>query len=210
MANKFFTDANGIKREINITFATIFRVAEKTGYDLLNPGEIQNGAVLSEKLLNDPKTVVEVLAAICEIEDKDAFYSALDGKAYAEAEDAFWNAYSDFFAQAGRDWLVVAIQRSLETRAQAEETAYQTLLGLQNPTFSDSSSLQESITDGETNPSGNSQDLPTQASENQQATEPKSSAQSITRTSTKEKTSDSRATSTPTKKQKAAPQRKSS
>lgn len=205
MATYDFTDSNGVKREIKITFASIFHVAAETGYDLLNPGIEQKGEILSETLLNDPAKLALVIAALCHVKTEDDFFSALDGRAYAEAEAAFWNAYSDFFAQAGRDWLVVAIQKSLETKARAEETAYQTLLNLQSPTSSDLSPSPESPKDGKTKLSGNSQDSPTPLSETTQAQERKSYAPSTTPTSPEEKTSEVRETSTRSRKPRVEP-----
>ena len=60
-----FTDSNGTSYEIRMTFRTIFDVAERTGYDLLNPGDQQDdGFLLSNALLTKPLIVARVVAAL--------------------------------------------------------------------------------------------------------------------------------------------------
>ena len=206
-----FKDSRGVAHDVIINFASIFRVASVTGFDLLNPGSEQDGVILSDRLLSDPNTLIKVVHALCASDEKEEdFYAAIDGKAYAEAENAFWGEYSDFFAQAGRDWLVVAISKSLETKRQAEEVVKEKLLSSKSPTYSVSLSSPDAKAAGSTKQSGNSQDSPTPAPVKKRPTERKSSAPSTTRTSRDDKTSEAHATSTLTSEPRQKPKRKSS
>ena len=212
MSAFLFTDNSGVTRDVRVTFRTIFNVADRTGFDLLNPGEEQQGVVLSEELLTKPTLVVKIVAALCEVKDEelDAFYEAVDGKVFAALEDSFWKAYTNFFVQCGRDWLALAIQKSLERRESRYETARETLL-LDSPSNdSFSSSSQPESTTGSTELSGNSQDAPKPDSKKNRATERKSSAQSTTRTQKPIKNSEPQGTSISTKEPKANPKRKNS
>jgi len=195
-----FTDSKGVTREIRVTFKSIFDVAEKVGVDLFNPQKQteRGGGALSEDLMDSPGLLMEVVAALCG-EDRDAFAEAIDGKAFAEMENAFWEAYVDFFDQSGRKWLTVALKRDLQTKKEADERTAQKLLSLPQETFSESSPLPTSPT-GSIEPSGNYQDAPTPILDSNVQDKRKSSARSTTPTSPKEKTSGARPTSILTKK----------
>ena len=192
-----FTDLKGRTYNVRVTFRTIFDVARILNLDLLNPGVEQNGILLSEELLTSPTLVVKIVAALCDVDDVDDFYDSIDGAVYAKLEEAFWNAYGDFFTQAGRDWLTVAIQKSLDLRTKNGEITKAGLLGLRQSDSSNSSPEPES-TAGKTDPSGNSPSSETPSSESSRPSSPKSTPRSTTRTRSANKTSDLPASSTST------------
>lgn len=153
-----FKDANGKKRTLNITFRTIFKVASETGLDLFNPAAVvDNGKTVEQELLYNPGALGKAVYAICAEEDEsqDAFFEALDGKSFHEAENAFWDEYSDFFIHAGREWLAAAIASDLKEKNIREEAAMKTVLDSQKTTSSDSSSQAESGATGKTARTGN-------------------------------------------------------
>lgn len=205
-----FTDSNGTKYEIRITFRTIFDVAERTGYDLLNPGEPkEDGFLLSNALLTKPLVVARVVAALVGAEDEKAFLDLIDAKSFPAMEEAFWKAYCNFFVQCGREWIAISFTELLTERAKNLEAAKAAMLNLPRKKSSESSPLQESPI-GSTEPSGKSPASPKPTSDSKRKNAPKSSAQSTTRTALENKTSDARSTSTPTKKPAQKEKRKSS
>lgn len=206
MANHSFKDANGATYNVRVTFRTIFNVAEKTGLDILNPtvpGE--NGVSLEEELFSKPTVVVKIVAALCGVDDVEAFYDAIDGAAYKELEKAFWAEYLNFFVQSGRDYAATALRIDLEMKAKAEKQTEENLRKLQKKTSFSSSPSPASPT-GKIKLSGNSTEQPTPISGKTVPTARKSSAPSITPTPKKENISGARPTSTITKK--PAPKKK--
>lgn len=210
--NKYsFTDAKGVKHEFEVNFATLFDVYDYTGFDLLNPASEVDGKSVSNKLLTEPTALIRVVYALCEdAVDPDAFYSAIDAKAYVDAESVFWKAYQDFFVLLGQEWVAIAIKQSLQMKAEQAETNKRKLLGSRRKTFSGLSSSLGVKATGEPKPSGNSPDSPTPESEKKRPTERKSSALSTTPTSQDDETLEARETSTPTKKPSRAKKPKNS
>ena len=205
-----FTDSNGTKYEIRITFRTIFDVAERTGYDLLNPGEQkEDGFLLSNALLTKPLVVARVVAALVGAEDEKAFLDLIDAKSFPAMDEAFWKAYCDFFDQGGREWIAIALRDLLKERTARLAAAKAAMLELPKKTSSESSPSPASPT-GSTVPSGNSLESPKPTSDSKRKTTAKSSAPSTTRTALENKTSGARSTSTPTKKPAQKEKRKSS
>lgn len=204
-----FTDSNGTKYEIRITFRTIFQVADRTGWDLLNPNQTEDGLDLEDRLLTKPDVVTRIVAALCGIDDLDAFFDAIDGKAYKELEQAFWGAYLDFFDQGGRSYIATALRTDLKTRTEAEKMAEENLLELAKKNFSNSSHSQDSPT-GKTERSGKSTSSPKPISNSTSPVAPKSSAQSTTLTPQGDKTLNVQSTSTRSKKQEQKKKRKGS
>lgn len=167
---KTFKDSTGKKRTIVITFRTLFQCADDTGYDLLNPASpIENtNRVLSDELMYNPGALARVLYSFCKEdgETQEAFFDALDGKAFKDGEDAFWEEYRDFFAQSGRDLLATTLERDLTTKTLKEQTAKNRILNLPLPTFSDLSQAVDEII-GSTQVIGSSQDSQTQTNESE-------------------------------------------
>lgn len=198
-----FTDSNGTNYEFKINFRTIFYVAEKTGIDLLNPDQVEDGSDLESRLVTKPGVVVKVVAALCGIDDLDAFYDAIDGTAYKELEKAFWDAYLNFFVQSGRNYIAAALKVDLEATQkmarEMEKRAEEGRLQLEKQTFLSSSPSPESKI-GKVEPSGKSTDSPKPISKSTVQEDLKSSALSTTRMRRNEKTSVARPTSTRSKK----------
>lgn len=190
-----FTDSNGVKYDISVTFRTIFQVAERTGYDILNPHSQENGLTLEERLVTQPTVVVKIVAALCGVDDLDAFYEAIDGKAYKGLEKAFWDAYLNFFVQSGRGYAATALQIDLKAKSEAERLTEEKLKKSLKKNFSNSSPSPDSET-GKIERSGNSNDSPKPTSDSKPKTALKSSAQSTTPTAQERKTSGARPTST--------------
>ena len=201
-----FTDSNGTSYEIRMTFRTIFDVAERTGYDLLNPCDQQDdGFLLSNALLTKPLIVARVVAALVGAPDEKTFLDLIGAKEFPVMEEAFWKAYCDFFVQCGREWLAITFTELLKERAKQLEAAKAAMVELPKKNFSESSPLPASPT-GSIEPSGKSPESPKPTSSSERKTAPKSSARSTTRTVPENKTSGVRQTSTPTKK--PAPKKK--
>ncbi len=205
-----FKDASGATYQFRVTFKTIFRVADKVGVDLLDCGQVEDGDSLSERLLHRPGLVVKVVAALCGVDDLDAFYDAIDAASYKEMERTFWDAYVDFFDQSGREYMAEALKADLKLKRQAEiQTKEEILKESQRQSYSVSSPLLE-LTTGKTEPSGKSTASPKLISNKTAKTAPSSSAPSTTPTRKPTKTSGARATSTSSKKSAPNEKRKSS
>ena len=124
MPQTFKTKKNTYRLEIN--FGTIFKVTEKTGVDLLNPGFEVDGVTTSQALLYNPALLARVIMALVkdDAQSDDDFLRELDGAAFKAAEAAFWEEYRFFFGRAGRQWLAVALGKELaEKQARAADTA---------------------------------------------------------------------------------------
>ena len=205
-----FSDSNGTNYEIRITFRTIFDVAERTGYDLLNPGDQQDdGFLLSNALLTKPLVVARIVAALVGANDEKAFLDLIGAKEFPAMEEAFWKAYCDFFVQSGREWIATAFLNLLTQREKQLEAAKAAMVELPKKNSSESSRSHASPI-GSTEPSGKSPDSPKPTSDSKRKTAPKSSARSTTRIAPADKTSGVRQTSTPTKKPAPNATRKSS
>ena len=192
-----FTDSNGTSYEIRMTFRTIFDVAERTGYDLLNPCDQQDDGFLLSN--------ARVVAALVGAPDEKTFLDLIGAKEFPVMEEAFWKVYCDFFVQCGREWLAITFTELLKERAKQLEAAKAAMVELPKKNFSESSPLPASPT-GSIEPSGKSPESPKPTSSSERKTAPKSSARSTTRTVPENKTSGVRQTSTPTKK--PAPKKK--
>lgn len=200
-----FKDSKGVEHEIRVTLKTIFDVAAKCDVDLLNPTAMfrDTEKTLSDCLMTDPLLLYRVVSAICTLEADD-----VDGHTLAEMKKAFWEAYSDFFAQSGQNWLAVAIRKDLQRLSEALRNTEKLIQDLPQENSSDLLAQLMSAT-GNPEHSGKSQDSPTQIFDGQAQGKRRSSALSITPTSP-ENTSAGQKTSTSTKKRKQKPKRKSS
>lgn len=114
---------------IDFNFSAIFTVAEKTGVDLLNPGLEVDGVSLSQALLYNPALLTRVIMAMVKPEDMpdDSFLKRIDAATFHAAEVAFWDAYLNFFARAGRGWIATALRKEIEEKRIRGETTNKTL-----------------------------------------------------------------------------------
>ena len=137
MSKYFFTDSEGVKREISINFYTLFNVFSVTHYDLLNPDAKIDDVMLSDKLLNEPMTLLKVVYALCaKDETQEEFYAKITPESFIEVENAFWNSYADFFVRFGAEWVAIAIRDRLKKRIERVKKAEATPLDSQNETSS--------------------------------------------------------------------------
>ena len=205
MAAYSFKDSNGVEHEIRVTLKTIFDVAAKCDVDLLNPTETfrDSEKTLSDCLMTDSRLLFNVVAAICNLDADD-----VDGRTLGEMKKAFWEAYSDFFAQSGQNWLAIAIRKDLQRLTEALKNTEKLVQDVPQENSSDLLARLMSAT-GSREPSGKSPDSPTPILDEQAQDKPLSSALSITPTSP-ENISAAPKTSTSTKKRKQKPKRKNS
>lgn len=118
-----FKDSTGREWRINITMGTALEVLEELGVDLLNPTARDEGKLSAvDVLTSDPSMLAQVVFFCVKDRhsDKKTFLDHLDGAALKSASDAFWRAYENFFAAAGRaDFARVIESKASEAKARA-------------------------------------------------------------------------------------------
>jgi hypothetical protein len=131
-----FTDAKGDKWVVEITIGTIRRIKRSLNADFGNP-LVGNPAPLTRFHL-DIAFIVDVIFVVCEDELKSRgitdleFAERFSGDASYTAYIAFLEALGDFFQQARRPEVTIAIQKMQEKVAKAVEMAAATV---QSPEF---------------------------------------------------------------------------
>lgn len=121
-----FTDATGRSWEIMINVATIKRVRDVCGVDLLDLGD---GGVMA-RLASDPVLLADVLFVVCDAERRgtpEDFASGLAGDAIEHATAALIDELLDFFPPKKRLLLRKAVDRMQEMEQKAIELASQRL-----------------------------------------------------------------------------------
>lgn len=106
---------------------TALDVLEELGVDLLNPTARDEGKLSAVDVLTSDPSMLAQVVFFCVREpysDKKTFLDHLDGGALKSASDAFWRAYEDFFAGAGRaDVARVIESKASEAKARATVAA---------------------------------------------------------------------------------------
>lgn len=122
-----FKDSTGREWRVKITMGTALDVLEELGVDLLNPTARDEGKLSAvDVLTSDPSMLAQVVfyCVRCPYSDKKTFLDHLDGVALKSASDAFWRAYENFFAGAGRaDVARVIESKASEAKARATVAA---------------------------------------------------------------------------------------
>lgn len=125
-----FKDSTGREWRVKITMGTALDVLEALGVDLLNPTSRDDGKLSAvDVLTSDPSTLAQVVFyCVSPYSDKKTFLDHLDGAALKSASDAFWRAYENFFAAAGRADVARAIE-SKASEAKARATVAAAIVG---------------------------------------------------------------------------------
>lgn len=122
-----FKDSTGREWRVNITMGTALEVLEELGVDLLNPTARDEGKLSSVDVLTSDPSMLAQVVFFCVKEpysDKKTFLDHLDGAAFKRASDAFWRAYENFFAAAGRaDFARVIESKASEAKERATVAA---------------------------------------------------------------------------------------
>ena len=117
-----FTDATGRSWEITINVATIKRVRDVCGVDLLDLGD---GGVMA-RLASDPVLLADVLFVVCDAERRgtpEDFAGGLAGDAIERATEAMVEELLEFFPSKKRVLLRKAVDRMQEMEQKAIELA---------------------------------------------------------------------------------------
>jgi len=106
-----FKDVKGREWSITIDVAAIRRVRTALGIDLMDLA----GGDLADKLLNDPVTLADVLAVLCEGMDP----AALFGQVLDDAATALLRELLDFFPSGPRARAIVKLRAAMDAQAAA-------------------------------------------------------------------------------------------
>lgn len=122
-----FKDSTGREWRVKITMGTALDVLEELGVDLLNPTARDESKLSAVDVLTSVPSMLAQVVFFCVRGphcDKKTFLDHLDGAALKSASDAFWRAYEDFFAAAGRaDFARVIESKASEAKARATVAA---------------------------------------------------------------------------------------
>lgn len=146
-----FTDTANRRWDLTLSIATVKRVRNLTGVDIL--AMLDRPQLLSD-LAADPVAFVDVLYVIVKPQadtagvTDESFGESLDGTSIESATDAFLEALVDFFPGARRATLRRVLAKTMEHKARAEATLK---TALDDGTID--RAIDESLTAGETSTS---------------------------------------------------------
>lgn len=141
-----FKDSRGKTWSIDITIMDVDVVRKQVGIDLLNPtAPNQDGASAQEILQTDLVKIYQVLHILCLVDcERDQisereFGALLRGASLRDAVKAFWEAWSDFFRDLGREDLsqvvTAAYQTTVEVAAQSAARVGRIVDGIKRQTL---------------------------------------------------------------------------
>lgn len=125
-----FTDTQGREWQVSITVATVKRVKQDTGFDLL---AVVGGESAVTRLSTDPVLLVDVLYSILKPEadsrkiDAEGFAAAIAGDALDTCTAAFLEELANFFPAPRRVVFKKALARIREAEAEILKQAETTL-----------------------------------------------------------------------------------
>jgi hypothetical protein len=124
---KTFKDSAGTEWTVNVTVATVKRVKDLCGVNLM---DVVGGELLKE-LASDPVKLVDTLYVICKPQatersvTDEQFAERLSGDSLADATEAFLQGLADFFPQPQRGIIQKLLTKRTEFNATVQTAAEQ-------------------------------------------------------------------------------------
>ena len=127
-----FKDSKNNFWVIDLSVGAMRRVRSTLDIDLTQPQALVEGLALSQRLMTDVWTFVDVLFALCgptcterNLSDEQ-FAELLGGGVVGDARNAFFDEWHDFFQNSGRTELAAAIRKTIAmTKAVSDEAIAQ-------------------------------------------------------------------------------------